>query len=276
MKVTAFFHGLLLKNQIILRCTDEKDMKAVWKMFASKQAREERSGKEILLRVELDAEFQKRSFKQLNAVWKLVEVIFYSENNRLPTDEEKYFLYEYLLELYADKAVNPYNDTLIPVRISVANTMQAANFIDGLLYHLATECQLTQDLQATVRSVLYDWEIWRGNQESDINDTRTIEEMRKRVVYSEASGNTPADFHHILSRGAYPQYEDCAWNILALTRDEHTFFHAHGWADFLDKYPHLRGRVQKAFQKGKNGSIPNDFDEAGIFDAASLASIAMG
>lgn len=255
MKMTGFFHGILYKDQIILRVADAKDLAPVRKMFASKESREERSGKEILLRCDIDAEFQKRSFKQLNAVWKLVEIIFYSDNSRMPTDDEKYFLYEHLLELYADKVVNPYNDMLIPVRISVANTIQAADFIDGLLYHIASQCNLSQNLQSTVRSIIYDWEVWRGRQEEDINDFRTVEDMRRRVIYSEASGRQPVDLHHIVSRGAAPDCIDCAWNLLALTREEHELFHRNGWGIFLETYPHLRGKVERAFSKAGHSFV---------------------
>ena len=96
------------------------------------------------MKCDIDAQFQKRSFKQLNAVWKLVEVIFESMENRKPTESEKYDLYLDLLELYADKVPSKLRkDTLRSVHISESNTVAAARFIDGLLYHLATDCQLS-------------------------------------------------------------------------------------------------------------------------------------
>lgn len=251
MKIASFFHGMLVGDKIVLKVNDEKDFFNVKKLFKSKTDRENRSQKEILLKCEIDAAFQKRSFKQLSAVWKLVEVIFESENQRKPVEDEKYELYLDLLELYADKIPNRYNKQLRVIHISESNTVAAAHFIDGLLYHLSTMCSLTDDLQATVRSVLYEWEIWRGKQMHDINDDRTIEEMRKYVVYSEASGRTPVHFHHIVSRGACPAAVDKAWNIMALTPDEHAFFHEQckTWDEFLEVYPHLRGKVEKAQKK---------------------------
>lgn len=251
MKITSFFHGMLVGDKIVLKVNDEKDFFNVKKLFKSKTDRENRSQKEILLKCEIDAAFQKRSFKQLSAVWKLVEVIFESENHRKPLDDEKYKSYLDLLGLYADKIPNRYTKQLRDIHMSEANTVEAAHFIDGLLYHLSTMCNLTDDLQATVRSVLYEWEIWRGKQMHDINDDRTIEEMRKYVVYSEASGRTPVHFHHIVSRGACPAAVDKAWNIMALTPDEHAFFHEQckNWDEFLGVYPHLRGKVEKAQKK---------------------------
>lgn len=251
MKIASFFHGVLLGDKIVLKVNDPKDFFNVKNLFESKNSREIKSQKEILLKCEIDAAFQHRTFKQLSAVWKLVEVIFESENGRRPVEDEKYELYLDLLELYADKIPNRYNKELRSIHISESNTVAAAHFIDGLLFHLATMCKLDNDLQCTVRKVLYDWEIWRGTQKHDINDDRSIEEMRKYLVYSEASGRTPVHFHHIVSRGACPQAIDKAWNIMALTPEEHAFFHEQckSWNDFLEVYPHLRGKVEKAQEK---------------------------
>lgn len=277
MKVTAFFHGLLYKNQIILRATDTKDFLLIRKMFESKVKREERTKREILLKCEIDAQFQNRTFKQLRAVWKLVEVIFISMENRKPTDSEKYDLYLDLLDVYADKTPSRLKkDTLRPVHISESNTVAAARFIDGLLYHLATECALSYDLQADVRKVLYEWEIWRGKQEGDFRDEMTVAQWRQTAKYSEASGiSGDVDCHHIVSRGSAPQFIDCAWNVLALTRAEHEFFHAHGWNAFLGKYPHLKGRVERAFEKAGHLSIPQGTASEQYVRIENLADLAL-
>lgn len=274
MKVTAFFHGIFFKNQIILRATDNNDLLMIKKMFDSKKSREERSKQEILLKCEIDAQFQKRSFKQLATVWVLVTVIFESMEGRKPTESERYDLYLDLLEEYADKVPSKITGELRSVRISESNTMAAARFIDGLLYHLATYCELKTDLQADVRKVLYEWELWRGKQNEDINDYRTLNDLKERVKYSEASGKSPVEYHHIVSRGAAPQFIDCAWNILALTHEEHMFFHKYGWNTFLDKYPHLRGRVEKAIEKA--GKLPTPEREVKeTFDIEELAQMAL-
>lgn len=276
MKITGFFHGILYKNQIVLRATDEKDMKLIWKLFNSKKSREERSKQEILLKCEIDAQFQQRSYKQLASVWKLITVIFESMENRKPTEEERYDLYLDLLELYADKTPSRFRkNELRPVHISESNTVAAARFIDGLLYHLATECQLSYDLQADVRKVLYEWEIWQGKQEHNFRDDYTVAEWRKTAVYSEASGmGGSVDCHHIVSRGAAPQFADCAWNVLALTREEHEFFHRRGWNAFLEKYPHLRGKVERAFEKAGHLPIPQ-WETPDEFDGSDLAELAL-
>lgn len=256
MKVVAFFHGVLYKNQIILRATDSRDLLLIQKMFASKVDRENRSKREILLKCEIDAQYQKRSFKQLASVWVLVSAIFESMENRKPTEDERYDLYLDLLDMYADKTPSKLTGKLRDVHISESNTMAAARFIDGLMYHLATQCQLSNDLQADVRKILYEWEIWRGKQTDDINDYRSIEELKQKVVYSEASGRTPVEYHHIVSRGADAAAINEAWNILAITKEEHREFHDYGWNYFFNKYPHLKGRVEKAIEKAKHLPIP--------------------
>lgn len=276
MKITAFFHGILYKNQIILRVNDEKDLQLVKKLFTSKSEREKTSKKKILLKCEIDAKFQHRSFKQLASVWKLITVIFESMEMRKPTEEERYNLYLDLLEEYADKTPSRFNKNVLrPVHISESNTMSASRFIDALLCHLATQCELNYDLQADVRKVLYEWEIWQGKQEQNYRDCDSVEKWRKSAVYSEASGlGGGVDCHHIVSRGAAPQFANCAWNVLALTREEHTFFHSKGWNVFLDKYPHLRGKVERAFNKALHLPIPNSFMQENI-DVANLAELAL-
>lgn len=251
MKVSAFFRGVLYKNQVVLLPADEKDLPAVRKLFAGKKSREKRSGREILLKCEIDAAFQRRTFRQLSAAWKLVTVIFESMENRRPTEEEKYGLYLDLMEIYADKVPSKIRSNVLrPVHISESNTMAAARFIDGLLFHLASECELGTDLQADVRTVLYEWEIWRGKQEEDFKDTYSGKVWTKTAVYSEASGRSGnVECHHIISRGSAPQFAGCGWNMLALTHDEHMFWHKAGKNAFLEKYPHLRGKIERAERK---------------------------
>jgi len=272
VKICSFFHGCLIQDKVVLKVTDEQDLITLRKLFKSKSEREKRTEKEILLECEIDAAFQKRTFKQLRAVFKLVTVIFQSdsENHRKPTEEEKYSLYLDLLGLYADKIPNRYTGELRSIHISEANTMAGSHLIDGLLFHVTTMCNLPNDLQADVRSVLYEWEIWRGKQEHDVNDDRTISEIREYLVYSEASGRTPVHFHHIVSRGACPAAIEKAWNILALTPDEHNFFHQQckTWEEFFEVYPHLRGRVEMAYRKCNELVQRNN--EIGIISMADM------
>lgn len=249
MKICAFFRGKLQDGIILLKATDPKDLELVRRMFRSKRERECRRGSEILLECEIDCAFQKRSFRQLRAVWKLVEVIFMSdsENHRKPTQDEKYQLYLDLLDVYADKTPNRFTRGLRPVHISESDTMAAARFIESLMYHISTQCELPLDLQATVRQVLYQWQIWRGKQSDDISDNRSLAEVRSQVRYSEASGRGGSlELAHIVSRGSDSADIDEGWNVIVLTHEEHMAQHQYGWDAFLQTYPHLAPRVERA------------------------------
>ena len=79
-------------------------------------------------------------------------------------------------------------------------------------------------------------------EENEFEEFSSVAEMREKVVYSEASGKGGVlHFHHIVTRGACPAAIDKTWNLMALTPDEHNFFHQQckTWDDFLEVYPHL-------------------------------------
>ena len=251
MKCTGYFHGIFFKDQIVLRVSDKRDLIPLQRLFKSKHEREERSGREILLQVTLDAPFQKRSIKELNTAWKLIGIIFESEFGRRGCESELYQMYEDLLPEYAEKTpCLLFPDRLRPVRLSEANTVQAATFIDGLIYHLCMLCDLKQDLQADVRSVIYEFEEWRGKQKEDFTATMTESKWRERAVYSEASGiGTDIDLHHMMGKGAHEILRNDPENWIALNRVEHEEFHNEGEENFLQKYPHLKGRFEHIHKK---------------------------
>lgn len=252
MKVSGYYHGILFKdNSIVLRPSDSRDLIPIRRLFKSKNDREARSGKEILLRCEIDAPFQKRSIKELNTAWKLMSIIFESQFGRRGTDTEVYELYEDLLSEYAEKTpCLMYPERLRPVRLSEANTVQAATFIDGLIFHLCTLCDLKQDLQADVRSVIYEFEEWRGKQKKDFTAEMTETKWRERAVYSEASGlGQGIELHHMMTKGAHEILRNDPENWMALTSDEHREFHDKGEENFLQKYPHLKGRFEHIHKK---------------------------
>lgn len=252
MKVCGYYHGILFKdNSIVLRPSDSRDLIPIRRLFKSKGEREARSGREILLQCAIDAPFQKRSIKELNTAWKLIGIIFESQFGRRGCESELYALYEDLLPEYAEKTpCIMFPDRLRPVRLSEANTVQAATFIDGLIYHLCVLCDLKQDLQADVRSVIYEFEVWRGKQKQDFTATMTEDEWRERAVYSEASGiGTDIDLHHMMGKGAHEALRDDPENWMALNRKEHDEFHDYGEEKFLQKYPHLKGRFDHIHKK---------------------------
>jgi hypothetical protein len=283
MDIQLPVHAMLdRKGYIILKDTCKADYTLVYNLFRKKAEWEKRNdGKEFFLEARLSLNYQRRTYKQNAAVWQLVTVIFQSqsENNRKPTEEEKYGLYLDLLEVYADKIPNRLTGKLRPVHISESNSIEGARFIDGLLYHLATECDLEYGAQVTVQSVLQEWEEYRGTLEIDPLDYRDIEcsdmvteEMwRNRHPYSEASGKGgDIERAHIVSRGADALDVEKSWNWIALLHDEHMEQHRIGWDAFLQIYPHLRGRVKRARRLAGKPELKN------LSNPQSLALEALG
>lgn len=57
----------------------------------------------------------------------------------------------------------------------------------------------------------------------------------KEKVYCFITGQE-GDTHHLLTRGAYPEYKDCEWNKIGLTRELHSECHDIGLPAFVKKY----------------------------------------
>jgi hypothetical protein len=242
-------------GDVVLLPVSQSDAVTVSRLFEKKHEWEQRHEKEFIVQTTLEINYGRRTFRQNAAVWVLVTAIFESMEGRKPTEDEKYSLYLDLLELYADKVPGRLNNVLRPVHISESNTFEGAKFIDGLLYHLSTECDLDYTAQASVQDVMQQWEEWRGTLEydpldytdADCGELLPEEEWRRRHPYSEASGRGGNIVRaHIVSRGAdHPDIEK-TWNWIALLHEEHMEQHRIGWESFLQIYPHLRGRVERA------------------------------
>jgi hypothetical protein len=256
---------LFKENCIALKAVDRKDEQLVLQLFSKKDEWEKRNGREFFLQAALTLKTQERTYKQNRTVWKLVTVIFESMEGRKPTEEEKHDLYLDLLEVYADKKPNRLGGGLRPVHISEANSVEGARFVDGLLHHLSSVCELDYDAQSAVIDVLQEWAAWRGGLAVDPCDFSDAEcrclltegRWRELHIYSEASGRGgDIERAHIVSRGADGADIEMAWNWLALTGEEHRLQHQRGWDYFLRVYPHLRGRVERARKLAGEKELP--------------------
>jgi hypothetical protein len=254
MKIKLPVHATIHKGYVVLKEADRNGKILLDRLFAKKKEFEERNNKEYYLWAELDLHYQKRTFKQNATVWTLVTAIFISMEDNPPNEEEKYALYLDLLEEYADKVPSRFGG-LRPVHISESNSAEGARFIDGLLFHLTTMCELEMDTQASVIDVMQQWIEWRGSLEndpvdySDLGYTKllTEKEWREKHLISEASGRGGNIIRaHIVSRGSDAPDIEKAWNWVALLPEEHEEQHRIGWDNFLQIYPHLRGRVYRA------------------------------
>jgi len=255
VKSKILAHAEIQDGKIILTRAAETDEEKITQLFRKKTEWEERNQHEYLLQVEFELDYQKRTYKQLRTVFKLVELIWSSMEKDPPTEEEKYSLYNDLLYVYADKKINRFTGEKVPIRISECNSMEGARFIDGLIYHLATMCDLDYNAQSSVVDVIHEWQTWRGRLEIDPVDYVDLEctrllteaEWREKNKVSAASGRGGViELAHIVSRGSDAADIGEAWNWVALTHDEHMEQHRIGWDAFLQIYPHLRGRVGRA------------------------------
>lgn len=247
--------GAVFNNQILLKPTNKMDLGAVLKFFGTKTDREIRNNKEFFVQMLLTLPHQHRTYKQNNSVWALISAIFQTMEGRTPLEDEKKALYYDLLDLYADKIPNRFNSELRPIHISEANSLEGSRFIDGLLFHLTTQCELEYGTMATVQSVLEDWEAWKGTLEVDPSDYKDLEctvllsenEWREKHTVSGASGKCGTlHLHHIVTKGSNKAAENKAWNWIMLTNEEHRIIHDRGDKYFLQVYPHLKGRFKRA------------------------------
>jgi hypothetical protein len=240
---------------VVLKEVNRAGSDLLTRIFAKKIEWEEYNKKEYYLWVEFDLRYQDRTKKQNDSAWKLIECIWFSMEEDPPTEDEKYGLYLDLLEVYGVKTINRINGEKRPKHLSEMDSMEAARFIDDLLYHISTMCSLDYNAQSTVVDVIQEWEEWRGTMEVDPMDYSDPEctkfltevEWRERRRVSEASG-IGGDIYlcHIVSRGSDSADIKKPWNWLALTHEEHMMQHQTGWDNFLRIYPHLKGRVDRA------------------------------
>ena len=252
MKISGYFRARGYYNVAVrafvleLSAFSERDARRLENLILAKRTQEEKIGEEVLLECSLELPSPKRTVKQNSTAFKIISLLFESQEGRKPTEGEKKALYYDLLETHADKKPTRGGVRLRPVHLSEATTEQAARFIDGLLFELCTCCDLPQDLQADARQVIYEWEVWRGQQKEDFTASMTEKEWRARAVYSESSGlGGDIELHHILPKGSHPQFADDPENWMALTHWEHKEFHDLGRERFLQKYPHLAGRFER-------------------------------
>jgi hypothetical protein len=257
---------LTAKGIAALQAQGKNNEALLAEFFASKTRREAARKNEYLVKVELTLPYQKRTFKQNAAIWKLIEVLFESQEGRKPCEEEKEALYADALEAFADRVPNKLTGQTRPVHISEANSLQAGHFIEALLQYLAETCGLQSDLQADVRGVLWQWEQWKGGLSQDDSDylngrLRTMDEWRDNHRVSQASGiaglKGELHLHHIIHKGARPDIKDKAWVWVMLTPEEHAALHQYGEEQFLAEYPHLRGRFERAkrLASGRDKSV---------------------
>lgn len=232
-----------------------EDIPNIEKLFVYKQRRDEKDGGDAGIDFELEVKARAKTFKQHNAIWALLQIMFVSMNGYKPTKDELYDLYLDVLDLYANKRPNRFNGNLRPVHLSESDVEDAAALIGHIMAVLADFCDLSLDAQSEVRKLFDAWQSWKGDLAKDPMDydengnLLTVKAWEERHRLSDASGiGGRLETAHIVSRGANVTLVEDVRNLLRLTPDEHRFQHSQGWEAFLERFPHLKSRVLHARQ----------------------------
>jgi len=205
-----------------------------------------------------------KSYAQIKTAWALITYIFIATKGYKPTKEQAKQLEQELLNLYGDtKASILKEGETVPLGMSEMNKMQLARFIQSLVQHLHECCMnslLSADDMVNVQEVFAEWQSYISLQEVDPTDFDengeylSLEDYRRTHPISYASGRTtdasgsPLEIAHIVSRGSDPAFANCCWNVMMLTHEEHLeIMHEEGWNGLIARYPHIRGRVERAF-----------------------------
>lgn len=199
-----------------------------------------------------------KSYEQIKTVWALITILFKSQYFRRPSKSELEQLHDELLQDYSSQRPSLLHPgTTVPVRLRDMSTQEMSRFIQSLINEICTSCDLEYDDQMSAKQVFCEWQNYMSSLDLDPNDCNekgdflSIEEWRPLHLQSFATGRseTPEmqlDLAHIVSRGADQAHKDCCWNVMMLTHEEHMLQHDIGWDNFLELYPHLRGRVERA------------------------------
>lgn len=209
------------------------------------------------------------SYEQKRTAWALITYIFIAKEGRKPTETERNQLYEELIREYSDKRtswLHPGKETYITM--SEMSKAQLTRFIQTLIQVLNEYAQnslLRPEDIINISELFQEFQSYVSLQETDPTDFRpngeylSLEEYRATHRYSYASGRacgedgSPLEMAHIVSKGSDPLFENCCWNVMMLTHEEHQdIMHAHGmhdggWNALIARYPHIRGRVERAY-----------------------------
>lgn len=253
MEIVSQCRMKIINGVVALKPVNPCELKAFEKLVKSD---------ETVVIAHLETPDRLKSYSQVKTVWKLVEIIWQTQNRNIdgtfpiPTRQQRENMYADLKEAFCDKRrslIEP--DKLVPIGLSEQTVEQATRFIQSLinlLYDIADFTIYDTVMINEVKQVINKWHEWRGNLADDPLDNVTAEEWRESHTVSDASGiGGDIEIAHIVSRGADASDIDKPWNWIALTHEEHARQHQYGWEEFIKSYPHLLPRIKRAREKAK-------------------------
>lgn len=198
-----------------------------------------------------------KTYEQIKLAWALISICCEINYGHKPVGDEADNMCQALYKMFAEEYEwqNPLTGEIEKNKITMSKMSKAqmCAFINNIINYLAQDCDLNTTQQIGVKEIFEQYMSFRSELKEDFVDMDaegnyiSIEEFRRINTISFASGMGGAlELAHIVSRGTAPQFEECSWNVMMLTPEEHKLQHQAGWEKFLEIYPHLRGRVERA------------------------------
>lgn len=208
-----------------------------------------------------------KSYSQVKTAWALITMLCVAKLGRKPTKKEINIMYAETLDMFADKELQQgilsSEPKYVPVSISKMSKRQLARYIQSMMQMLHENTHgflLSPDDMIEISELFSEWNNFLSCLDVDPTDLDdngeylSLEEYRRTHTVSYASGRVtdnyggPLEMAHIVSRGSDPAFENCCWNVMMLTHEEHQeIMHQEGWNALIARYPHIRGRVDRAF-----------------------------
>jgi hypothetical protein len=209
-----------------------------------------------------------KSRAQENTFWGILRFIFWADEGRKPKDDETYWLYEGMLQLYGVEDTNPVTGRIEPIRLSDPrmNKFMLSKLIEGALNELAQK-EIPKSVLDTIgepmKKLWTRWYRWRYDQgDADPLFALDMEEQswldyRKRHPVCELCSLGPTSYDpleriHIISGGADGAIYEEPWNWIHGHHSHHVAQHGDrqqqsvGW-DLIEKqFPHIAGKLDRA------------------------------
>lgn len=212
-----------------------------------------------------------KSYSQVKTAWAIIKMLAIARLGRKPTEQELNQVYEECLDLFADKELIKgifSDDKYEPISMSKMSKSQLARFIQSMmqfLHETTNGLMISPDDMIEIDDLFKEWKNYLSLLDVDPTDLDengeylSLDDYRKIHTVSYASGRacgedgSPLEMAHIVSKGSDPAFENCCWNVMMLTHEEHQgIMHGHeihegGWNALIARFPHIRGRVERAY-----------------------------
>lgn len=227
--------------------------------------------RKLLLDVEISEHKEKRNLNQNALYWAVVAILTHVAYGCHGFEDE---VHEGLLQVYAPRVEEKATKRLVPKRSKDMSKGEFAELIQGAFHEIAAQ-GVPFYSAPDIQKYWAEFYKWRWKDGSDLVVFKTLEDYREKVNYCEAcmkSLKYNAESHayeddfighlaHIVSKGAGAG--DTQGEVLHLCPTCHIQDqHAKGWLQFIQKYPHLEYKIEKARAAAGMKPLAEDLQEA--------------